>query len=121
MYRANNSLDIKMLAKRLRAVPASAHPALAASIVDLNLMIPKGFWTKAIIWVLRLREPRFLRLAAFYSRMPDMASELVEDTARWAITGRDSNVSSRGGFCQAELDQLEGLLDAIDAHRKAAA
>jgi hypothetical protein len=63
-------------------------------------------------WLLRVRRGDvFKRFVGYFTRLPDMASEIVQQTADHAVRGRDTeDADSVGGFSQREMDAITGFI-----------
>lgn len=103
---ANSRADVDRLAHTLLWVPPERHPELAASIIHDDLM--RGpWWWQIIVWFLRKRDNTLNRLRMVYSRMPDIATDLIIQTADHVRKGKDTeDAKSVGGLSQRETDLL---------------
>jgi hypothetical protein len=116
--RATSKSDVAALAAEVRAVPDRHAPAFAAAIVEYGMMIPQQSWVRIIIrigmWRNRCGAGRVW--LSVYTRKPEMARELIEQTADWIIHGKDrTDPHSAGGFNQAEVDKMLWLLSVTRA------
>lgn len=111
-YSATVKGDLFEIATRLRMMTARMEVHVAANLVHRGLMFGP-WWFMAMVWLIRrtYTASAFQRISMWFERMPDVAGDVVNDTANHMIFGKDTeDQNSAGGFSQRELDMIVSFL-----------
>lgn len=115
-YNARSRADMRDLAKALALIPKAARPGVAANLIADGLMIPRQWWLRAIMWLVKKRHgyDTFEAWAHVCLKAPEIADELLEQTIDWIVSGKDADGEGVGGFNQREADALARMLLTVD-------
>lgn len=111
-YNARIKASVRALAKDVRDIPTEHRAAFCAAVMVRGLM-RTHWWLRMAVWLgckVHRNDP-FDRWVMLMRRLPSEADNFVDQVAQWAEGGKDAyDPRSMGGFCQDEVDVLDGLL-----------
>jgi len=114
-YNAKVKADTVRLSRDLLNLPKATRPALVARIMAEGLMLPTQWRVKIPIWMLQKRHRTDLYGAwtQLLARAPQIADDSLEQTAVWAVSGKDASGEGVGGFNQVEMDKLALMIKVL--------
>lgn len=109
-FLASSQKDVNTLAALLETAPPPYRPDIAARIIHGDLM--RGpWWFQGLLWIIRRRRAPLQRLRVLYARSPNLADDLIKDTAKHMRHGHDrEDATSVGGFSQREMNLMDYII-----------
>lgn len=115
-YNAKVREDMRALAIDLSSVPVAAHPAVAARLMAERIMLPKQWWLRVGIWVVKKRRHigDYEAWAALCVRAPELAADVIGQTCDWIVSGKDADGEGVGGLNQREVNAVATMLATLN-------
>lgn len=111
-YDARDRGSIRFLAMALMALPRSSRPAVAARIIAERIMLPSQRWVRFCVWLVKKRHglDTYAAWSMVLGRAPNVADELIGQTADWIVGGKDADGEGVGGLNQREVEDLARII-----------
>lgn len=114
-YNAKSRVDMAELASDLLRVPYKARPAMAANLMAEGVMLPSQWWVRLTMRLAKWRHKTdtYGAWAIVCARAPQIADDLIDQTAAWIRNGKDADGEGVGGLNQREVDTVVGMLSVL--------
>jgi hypothetical protein len=116
MYDSTKFDDVLALAMRVEKLPFVKFINIAPAIMAANLMNAGLLTTVMVNFTAFVRRmPKATVYKVIFFKVPTLARELQKNLVKHMIHGKDAyDKNSAGGFCQAEIDTMVKLLEAVE-------